>query len=35
LWLRFFIGFAATQWIGIKSIVATSDVAVAPSTGKT
>lgn len=35
LWLRFLIGFLAQQWIGIKSIVATSDAAVAPSTGKT
>jgi len=35
LWLRFLIGFLAQQWIGIKSIVATPDAAVAPSTGKT
>jgi uncharacterized protein (TIRG00374 family) len=35
LWLRFFIGFVAQQWIGIKSIVATPDAArAAPSTGK-
>ena len=35
LWLRFFIGFVAQQWIGIKSMVATPDAAVAPNTGKT
>jgi len=35
LWLRFFIGFVAQQWIGIKSVVAAPDAVTAPSTGKT